>query len=102
MKPKPENLGRCYELVGLQAIKEPDGTVIHGTIQGYGMPPLNHAWWVYPDGSVWEPATAQDYTAEAFRVLFRPRYIYGYSVKEALLRMVATGHYGPWDTLPGR
>jgi hypothetical protein len=97
-RPVPENLGRCYELAGKHVIAAGEGAhLIHGTIQAYGEPPLDHAWIERADGSVWEPATATTYPGEAFAALFNPVVHEAYSVSEAARKMVVTMHFGPWE-----
>ena len=103
-----ENLGRCYELAADKVVYQvmddtfggtPDrgDVLVHGTIQGFGNPPLDHAWVQSFDGSkMWEPATDTWYTAEAFDKLFNPRPTMTFSAEETRHMMVSSKHYGPW------
>ena len=95
--PKPENLGRCYELSAQRIVGRDGAHLVHGTIQGAGEPPLGHAWVVEADGSVWEPATATVYPAPVFEALFSPVEFVRYEAVEAAVWMVKSGHYGPWE-----
>lgn len=106
--PKPENLGRCYELSALRVAFGPDGpvppfaayedaTLVHGTIQGFGHPPLPHAWVVEPNGDVWEPACGRSFPAEFFNLFFNPTVRVTYTPAEARANMMASQHYGAWD-----
>lgn len=104
--PKAEHLGRCYELAAKRVGMGPNGadfsgyegaTLVHGTIQGAGQPPLGHAWVVEPDGSVWEPATDTVYPAPVFEALYSPTEFVRYEPAEARRWMVKSGHYGPWE-----
>lgn len=95
----PDRLGQCYALAGRYIIDHygSDLALVHGTIQGFGAPPLDHAWVRFPDGRVWEPATNTIYSPGDFQVLFNPQEVQTYSGKEAMSKMVDTGHFGPWD-----
>lgn len=104
--PIPENLGNCYELSAEYAVYgdvdgpfptyPEDHVLVHGTIQGFGNPPIGHAWVETPEG-VWEPATAKVFPAWAFKALYNPTVHVKYKGIEAARNMVSHGHYGPWD-----
>lgn len=97
--PVPGHLGRCYELSGKQVINsgDPGAHLVHGTIQGFGEPPIGHAWVELSDGSVWEPAGATVYPGEVFAALFNPVEHARHSAHEASVKMLVTGHFGPWE-----
>jgi hypothetical protein len=69
---------------------------VHGTIQGYGLPPLEHAWVEEPDGSVYEPGTDHVYDKHDFDRLYNPQVQARYSTQEARRKLAQTQHYGPW------
>jgi hypothetical protein len=105
---KASHLGRCYELAAKRVGSGPGATLmfsgyegatlVHGTIQGAGMPALGHAWVVEPDGeSVWEPGTDTVYPWAVFVALFNAVEHVTYSTTEARRWMVKSGHYGPWE-----
>lgn len=62
-EPFKARLGRCYELAGRFASHNEDAILVHGSIQGFGKPRLDHAW-VEIDGGIWEPASGQLYQRE--------------------------------------
>lgn len=96
--PKPENLGRCYELSGIRVgMSAKPRRLVHGTIQGMDNPPIGHGWVIEPDGQVWEPATGQVWDAAVFEALFNPTVHVTYTPSEARRKMVDHGHYGPWE-----
>jgi hypothetical protein len=91
-------LGRCYELAGKYVIDH-GGTLVHGQIQGAGLPPLGHAWVKSPDGkSVWEPTSGHTYTSAAFERLYHGKELATYSKVEAAAQMLETKIFGPWDS----
>lgn len=102
-----ENLRRCYELSASRVAAGPDGhqmmsgytgaMLVNGTIQGPGLDPIGHAWVIEPDGSVWEPASAEIYPAHIFEALFGAVVIDTYTTSEARMNMYTSGHYGPWS-----
>lgn len=107
----PSNLGRCYELAATRAVfgehgpdpsngfkKRGDGeaSLVHGTIQGEGLPPLHHAW-VEEGDKVWEPASNATYSKQGFKTLFHPAEHHRYNPHDAAVNMVRNGHYGPWE-----
>lgn len=92
-------LGQCYVLAGRAVAFGPYevGTLVHGSIEGYGNPRIAHAWVELPDGSVWEPISDTEYPQIVFRALFHPgpgpRY-----AREAVLKHIAgSAHWGPWE-----
>lgn len=100
-EPVAENLGRCYELAGKRVTDvlicggATEPVLVHGTIQGFGAPPLPHAW-VKEGDSVWEPATGKSWPAHVFAILFNPVEHVTYPAREAAVKMVRAKHYGPW------
>jgi 8-oxo-dGTP pyrophosphatase MutT (NUDIX family)/GNAT superfamily N-acetyltransferase len=103
---KQENMRRCYELAAKRVTLGPNGnmlsgykgsTLIQGTIQGFGMPPIGHAWVIEPDGKVWEPATDTIYSKDDFEDLYSPRVMETYSVDETRRQVGKSHHWGPWS-----
>jgi hypothetical protein len=91
-------LGRCYELSGRYvAFENPKATLVHGTIQGMGNPPLAHAWAELPGGDVWEPATNRVWPGAAFKGFFHPVPRIRYSSQQLMETILRTGNWGPWD-----
>lgn len=109
---RTENLRRCYELSSKRVMFGPDetmfggytgATLVNGTIQGHGMPPLGHAWVIEPDGEhVWEPGTATVYPIADFERLFSARVDVTYTVAEARRAGFEHETYGPWHETDSR
>lgn len=87
--------GRCYELAGRYATHHPDSVLVHGTIQGMGNPPLDHAWVEVPKG-VYEPITNEVYSAKVFADHFHPVEQARYDNLQVLLTTARAGTWGPW------
>lgn len=97
-----ERLGRCYELAGKYvAFDNHEATLVHGTIQGAGNPPLDHAWAELPNGDVWEPTTNTVWPGPAFKAFFHPVPRVRYSAQEVTTTILRTEHWGPWDEAVG-
>ena len=62
--PFRERLGRCYELSGRYLMGTEGTTMVHGTIEGAGRPPIDHAWVVTKEGKVFEPASNHLYAPD--------------------------------------
>lgn len=92
-----ERLGRCYELAGRYASQNPNSELVHGTIQGAGNPPLDHAWVNLPTGDVYEPISDQEWDKVAFDAFFNPVEKVTYDHMNTLDKMIDTEHWGPWD-----
>ena len=56
-----------------------------------------HGYAITANGNVYEPITDRIYTPENAQELFHQRDIAVYSGDEAMVQMVKTGHWGPWD-----
>ena len=67
-----DRLGQCYPLSYRYATRRPGRTLVHGSIQGMGQPRIGHAWVRNPDGTVHEPATDEDWSADLFQAFFTP------------------------------
>lgn len=87
-------LGRCYELS--YKATAPGTTLVHGSIQGFDFPRIDHAWVVLADGTVWEPASNEVWDAGVFRSFFRAVVGTEYTFADALHNALESGHYGPW------
>lgn len=102
----PVHAHRCYEIAAMRVAFGPDDSalftgyegarLVNGTVQGAGHPPLQHAWVIEPDGSVYEPTTDHVYTARAFVVLFNPVVEVEYSASEVRRQISRSHHTGPW------
>lgn len=97
--PYEDRLGECYHLssewVSLVGREFPDHVrLVHGSIQGFGNPRINHAWTTITDGQrvvCFDPVSrianyALPWMEQHDAI---PRAIYTF--QEAL------AHYGPWD-----
>lgn len=105
---REDYMQRCYEMSARRVTSGPaehpmlsgypGSTLVHGTIQGFGEPPLDHAWVIEPGGqSMWEPATDTVYPKADFERLFSPKVEKTYSVEEARRAATTSHHWGPWD-----
>jgi hypothetical protein len=91
-----KRLGRCYELAGKFSMDNPQAILVHGSIEGMGMPRLKHAFCVTKEG-VWEPITNEVWPLQSFISFFSPHIDYTYGQKQAMGAMVLSGHFGPWE-----
>ena len=73
-------------------------TLVHGTIQGFGAPPLAHAWVRLEDtGEVFEPTSGHRMTRAEFVDYFSP--VEGVTYDEDSTHRLVFGieHWGPWS-----
>ena len=94
--PFKKRLGRCYELAGRFASGNQGCFLVHGTVQGFGKPPLEHAWVELEDSTVFEPSTNKIYPAEVFNAIFNPQPAARYSHQGVLKHSLKHEHWGPW------
>lgn len=98
-----ERLGRCYELAHKQLYAHSAATLVHGVIRDTHLSGLGavilHAWLEIGDES-WEPITQLCLPSDVFMRLFDAEIIHRYSIREATLHALETGHYGPWQEMP--
>lgn len=92
-----QRLGRCYELAGRYVMENPTATLVHGSIQGMGNPRLDHAWAETRGGNIYEPITDREWEPKVFDAVFNPKERATYGGHDSLVKMVDTGHFGPWD-----
>lgn len=92
-----DRLGDCYPLVGQYMFNHRDSTMVHGTIQGYGQPRLEHAWVENPNGTIFEPATGHLMSKEEFTAWANPEKEVRYTYDAAVFEMDQSGHWGPWN-----
>ncbi len=88
-------IGRCYELAGRYQSNN-GGILVHGSIEGFGNPRLDHAWVVNNDGSVHEAILQEDLEPYIFEQLFNPEENSRYDRFEAALLALKSKHWGPW------
>lgn len=91
-------LGRCYEIAGRFASHHDGVTLVHGSIQGFNNPRIDHAWVELPDGSVWEPASGHEWDRTVFDGIFRPQEKMRFNHMDTLVNSLKAGHWGPWDS----
>jgi hypothetical protein len=100
-KPRPtafsKRLGRCYELSAKYVFDHEGCVLVHGSIQGFGRPRIDHAWVVLPDGDVHDPVADTTWSAELHRQIFNAVETKRYAKIEAVVCMVRDEHYGPWE-----
>lgn len=69
---------------------------MHGSIQGFGKPRIDHAW-VEVDGQVWEPAGGQLLDRRVFDAIFNPVEEQWYDHNAVLSLSLERGTWGPWS-----
>lgn len=96
--PFNDRTGNCLELAA-QYVVANDGTLVHGSIynQAFSVQRIGHAWVVREDGWIFEPTQGARWNPEAFRWWFTPIVDATYSVEEACINMLKSGHYGTWS-----
>ena len=94
--PFKKRLGRCYELAGRLATSNSEAVLVHGSIQGFGKPRIDHAW-VEVDGQVWEPAGGQLWDRRVFDAIFNPVEEQRYDHNAVLSLSLEHGTWGPWS-----
>lgn len=96
-EPFNKRLGRCYELAGRLASHNEDAVLVHGSIQGFGNPRIDHAWVELENGNVWEPASNQEWDRRVFNEMFNPRVNKKFDYESVLKANLQYSHWGPWD-----
>jgi hypothetical protein len=97
-------LGDCFRAAAHFAMYNcaDDAEVVHGTVRGTGGlakgKRYTHAW-VELNGHVLEVANGRHLMVgrDAYYRSGRVQDVRRYSIEEATLEMLRTGHYGPWD-----
>lgn len=89
-------LGHCYELAGQYTMGHPGTTVVHGSIQGFGNPRIDHAWVILENCTVLEPVSEQVYDPDAFEAVFDPLVSCTYDTASLCAQALRTRHWGPW------
>ena len=97
--PFKKRLGRCYELAGRFAMHNPGTALVHGSIQGFGNPRIDHAWVELGGKKIWEPASGKEWDSEIFAAVFKPKPHNWYETKELYAKAGTEGTWGPWDEL---
>lgn len=101
-EPLKQRLGRCYELAGRLASNNDHATLIHGSIQGFGNPRIDHAW-VEINGQIWEPCTNKLWEPQVFNVVWNPIENQRFSSEQVNIHILKEEHWGPWDgTVPSK
>lgn len=104
--PLKDRLGLCYELSG-QAVfrsgrsgqkKSHEGAIlVHGSIQAFGNPRINHAWVILKNGDVFDPVLDQvlprDYYYQRFNAVENVRY----DKIQVAINILKYQHWGPWE-----
>lgn len=95
-----QRAGRCYELAGyalLLGSAPSDATLIHGSIEGFGLPRIGHAWLLLnADGDVWEPMQARVWPGRIWQAMAQPEVHGTYDRDELAAAALEHGHWGPW------
>lgn len=97
-----DRIGHCYELAATLVAEEGRGhSLVHGTIQNFGLPPNPHAWVIYQKNGIdriWEPVLDRTFERAEWERFANPRPEVVYSWEETIFYMLEFGHYGPWPT----
>ena len=92
-----ERLGRCYELAARYAFDH-GGTIVHGTIEAFGNPRIQHAWVELPGGRIYDAVAAQEFPKGDYEQLFDPRPEARFDPDEARIALLRNNHWGPWTS----
>ena len=92
-------LGRCYELSGGFVSGDTSGTatLVHGSIQGFDNPRINHAWVELSDGQVYDAVLQKKFPKMIHDALFNPEIHHRYDHEQVLIMMLRFKHWGPWE-----
>ena len=94
-------LGRCYEMAGKFALDNPGSVLVHGTIQGEGYPPLDHAWVETPRQTIFEPTSGNEMTPQEFSTFFSPKVNQRYTTAQQNDVFLKYEHWGPYASESG-
>lgn len=94
-----ERAGHCYRLAGRHLLDHPGhgGTLVHGSVQLEGQKRLDHAW--VDEGpviGVYEPENDRHLSHAEFASLFLPAERARFTIDDAGIRVLRSGHWGPW------
>lgn len=92
--------GRCYELAFSTLLNDDaEGwALVHGEVRGppEGPPIVGHAW-LARDGWVFDVVRKELLSADIYMRRSLARVLAIYEKTDACRRMIAEGHYGPWE-----
>lgn len=91
-----DRVGRCYELSGRYVMDHRDCKLVHGSIQGFDNPRIDHAWVILPSGEHYDTILDLALPESAFIDYFNAEVDATYSMIELAENSVRTGHWGPW------
>lgn len=83
-----DRLGRCYELSGRYIVDHPGCRLVHGSIQGFGYPRINHAWVILPSGDRHDPVADLTLSPVAHEAYFSAIEDVVYDAHEAMAEML--------------
>lgn len=91
-----DRLGNCYEFAAQYVVRNRGSKLVHGSIQGAGMPRIGHAWAIDQDGEVFEPTGGKHWLPDLFATFHKTQVEVVYDETEARVQMLKHKHYGPW------
>ena len=94
--PFRKRLGQCYVLAGTFASHHPDVILVHGSIQGFEHPRIDHAWVQLPNGDIWEPGQGQIWPEPVFTAFFNSTVHATYTHLQTISQTLTHRHWGPW------
>lgn len=90
--------GKCYQLAWQYIIQHNKGILIHAQVWSNNLEMMiGHALVETEFGFIYEPVSDRYFERETLYNLFKITEDARYSVLEALVMTLKTGHYGPWD-----
>ena len=92
-----DRLGQCYVLAGRYASHHEDATLVHGSIEGFGNPRIDHAWVELPGDEVFEPTSGMTLPASVFAEIYHPEAHARFDWEETLKQTLRQQHWGPWN-----
>lgn len=90
-----DRLGKCFEVAARYAWDNPDTELVHGSIQGFGLPRLDHAW-VDTGSGIFDAVMGQHFGYEAWQGYANPVETDRFTYTELMANLVEYEHWGPW------
>ncbi len=96
-EPLKDRLGRCYELAGRFANHNEGSILVHGSIEGFGNPRINHAWVILDPNTIWEPTGNKEWLKDVFENVFHPVEDDRFTSTQANINLLKHMNWGPWN-----
>ena len=90
-----DRLGQCFEMAARYVIDHPVTELIHGSIQGYGAPRLDHAW-VDTGSGIFDAVMGKHFTYDEWELFANPIEGDRFSYRTLSKLISKHKHWGPW------